>query len=127
MLEIPLPRINDCGLADYPPGGGKLGPRTLPDFEFLWMERGECLWEFDGHTEICPPGSVLLCPPGMRDTWTWDPDRITRHGFVHFDFAADSAIVRFFWDEVLVFVDFVAHFGWASGFRITTVVETASD
>lgn len=85
MIELPQPTINDCGLADYPPGG-RLGPRTLADHELLWVERGECQWEFDGRTELCPPGSVLLCPPGMRDTWTWDPARVTRHGFVHFDF-----------------------------------------
>ncbi len=84
MIEIPPLRINDCGLADYP-SGGRLGPRTLPDHEIIWIERGECRWEFDGRVENCPPGSVLLCPPGMRDTWIWDPDRITRHGFVHFD------------------------------------------
>ncbi len=86
MIELPALHINDCGLADYPPGGS-LGPRMLPDHEIVWIERGECRWEFSGRAEICPPGSVLLCPPGMRDTWIWDPARITRHGYVHFDFA----------------------------------------
>ncbi len=89
MHSLPAVTINDCGLADYP-AGGRLGPRLLGDFEILWIERGECRWEFAGRVEICRPGSVLLCSPGMRDSWIWDPDRTTRHGFVHFDLSAAS-------------------------------------
>ena len=88
MRDIPPLRINDCGIADYPTGG-QLGPRTLPDYEILWIERGNCLWEHDGRVEECRPGSILLCPPGMRDTWFWDPKETTRHGFLHFDFLGD--------------------------------------
>ncbi len=86
-MEVPAVQINDCGIADYP-SGGRLGPRTLPDYEIIWIERGECRWEFDDKQEICRPGSVLLCPPGMVDTWYWDPAETTRHGFLHFDFVA---------------------------------------
>lgn len=89
MIEIPALRINDCGLTDYP-SGGQLGPRTLPDFEILWIERGVCVWEFDGERHECPPGSVLMCPPGMVDTWFWDTTQMTRHGFLHFDFMDGS-------------------------------------
>ncbi len=85
METLPPVRINDCGLADYP-SGGRLGPRVLSDYEILWIERGECRWEYAGRFEICRPGSVLLCPPRLRDVWVWDPVRTTRHGFVHFDF-----------------------------------------
>ncbi len=85
MIEIPSLRITDCGLADYP-AGGSLGPRLMPDFEILWIERGECRWEFDGSSQACPPGSVLMCTPGMTDTWYWDPEAMTRHGYVHFEF-----------------------------------------
>ncbi len=95
MISMPPLRINDCGLADYP-SGGRLGPRRLGDHEILWVERGECRWEFDGRVEICRPGSVLLCPPGMRDVWVWDPIQTTRHGYVHFDFVEpfDSELPR---------------------------------
>lgn len=89
MIEIPSLRINDFGLADYP-SGGVLGPRTMPDYEILWIERGECRWEFDGESHPCPPGSVLMCTPGMRDTWRWDPAQMTRHGYVHFEFLRES-------------------------------------
>ena len=85
MIEIPPLRINDCGLADYP-AGGLLGPRVMPDYEILWIERGECRWEIDGESHACPPGSVLICTPGMIDTWYWDPNAMTRHGYLHFEF-----------------------------------------
>ena len=88
---LPCVRINDCGLADYP-SGGRLGPRVLADYEILWIERGECRWEFGGQVRICRPGSVLLCPPGMRDVWVWDAEQTTRHGFVHFDFLEDPGV-----------------------------------
>ncbi len=91
MLEIPPLRINDCGLADYPTGG-QLGPRVMPDYEILWIERGECRWVIDDESQRCPPGSVLLCTPGMRDTWHWDPNAMTRHGFLHFEFLEDTDI-----------------------------------
>ena len=85
MIEIPRLRINDCGLANYP-SGGKLGPRKLPDYEILWVERGVARWETGGKTQECPPGSIVLCPPGMVDTWHWDESQMTRHGYLHFEF-----------------------------------------
>ena len=91
MIEIPTLRINDCGLADYP-SGGTLGPRVMPDYEILWIERGECRWQFEGKSHACPPGSVLMCTPGMVDTWRWDPDAMTRHGYLHFEFLGDTRI-----------------------------------
>ncbi len=91
MIEVPPLRINDCGLVDYP-CGGVLGPRTMPDFEIVWIERGECHWEFDGESHPCSAGSVALCTPGMRDTWRWDPARMTRHGYVHFEILGESEL-----------------------------------
>ena len=87
MIEIPSLQINDCGLADYPMGGS-LGPRTLPDYEILWIERGLATWDIEGgETWECGPGSVLVCPPGMVDTWHWHRDQATRHGYLHFEFS----------------------------------------
>ncbi len=91
MKTLPAVRINDCGLADYPPGS-VLGPRTVPDHEILWIERGECRWESGEETQTCPPGSVMMCPPGMVDRWVWDPHNVTRHGYLHFDFIGDPPI-----------------------------------
>ncbi|MEM9305306.1 MAG: AraC family transcriptional regulator [Pseudomonadota bacterium] len=85
VSDIPPLQINDFGLANYPPGSA-LGRRKLRDHEILWIERGDCRWEPDGERHHCPPGTVMLCTPGMIDTCVWDPRSITRHGFVHFEF-----------------------------------------
>ncbi|MEL7536588.1 MAG: AraC family transcriptional regulator [Pseudomonadota bacterium] len=91
MIDIPPLKITDCGLADYP-SGGSLGPRLMPDYEILWIERGECRWELAGESHVCPPGSVLICKPGSTDTWFWDPDEMTRHGYLHFEFRDNATI-----------------------------------
>lgn len=83
-MELPEPQINGSGITDYP-RGTSLGPRTLKDYEFVWIERGDCVWEVDGNTVACPPGTVVLCKPGMRDRFRWDPVRTTRHGYIHFE------------------------------------------
>ena len=84
MIEIPNPRITGYGLADYPPGA-TFGPRTSPDYEFVWIERGDCRWQVGGETHNCPPGTVMLCRPGTADAFTWDPVCMTRHGYIHFE------------------------------------------
>jgi AraC-like DNA-binding protein len=71
------------GLTIYPPGA-TFGPRTLRDFEFVWIVDGQARCHFDGVEVPAPPGTVLLGRPGMRDHYIWDPQRHTRHGFVHF-------------------------------------------
>lgn len=85
MSEIPELRITQYGLADYPPGA-ILGPRTLSDYEIVWIERGDCIWEANGEAHSCPVGTVVLCQPGFVDEFTWDPLRMTRHGYLHFEF-----------------------------------------
>lgn len=91
MIDISPLKINDCGLADYP-SGGRLGPRTMIDYEVVWIERGLCHWECDGQMIECPPGTVLICQPGMIDTWHWDPSQVTRHGYLHFEFLHNNNI-----------------------------------
>ncbi len=71
------------GLATYP-AGSTFGPRTLGDYEFVWILDGEVVWRCDGADVPAPAGTLLLGRPGMRDGFTWDPTRPTRHGFVHF-------------------------------------------
>lgn len=70
-------------LATYP-AGATFGPRTLRDFEFVWVLDGDVVWHQDGHDHQAPPGTLILARPGMTDGFTWDPRRATRHGFVHF-------------------------------------------
>lgn len=82
--------FNGHGLAFYPPGA-TFGPRTLRDFEFVWIVDGEVVWECDGQRHPAPTGTVLLARPGMRDAFVWDPARQTRHGYVHFSYQAHGA------------------------------------
>ena len=71
------------GLAVYP-AGASFGPRTINEFEFVWIVDGEVAWTVDGVEHATPPGTVSLIRPGMRDSYRWDPRRDSRHGFVHF-------------------------------------------
>ena len=89
-MDLPEPQINGSGITDYP-RGTSLGPRLLKDYEFVWIERGDCVWEVDGNTVACPPGTVVLCKPGMRDRFRWDPSRTTRHGYIHFEIPDPSS------------------------------------
>jgi AraC family transcriptional regulator len=69
----------------YPPGA-TYGPRTLQDFELVWVTSGSARWHWiDGHRELTlRPGALLLARPGMRDELHWNPSVPTRHGYVHF-------------------------------------------
>jgi AraC family transcriptional regulator len=72
-----------AGMAVYPPGS-TFGPRTLHDYEFVWITAGNVQWEVDGETIAAPPGTVLLARPGQHDSFRWDPRHSTRHGYFHF-------------------------------------------
>jgi len=71
------------GLAVYP-AGANFGPRTIGDFELVWIIDGDVTWIADGVEHPAPPGTVTLVRPGMRDSYRWDAKRDSRHGFVHF-------------------------------------------
>ena len=72
------------------PAGATFGPRTLIDFEFVWVVDGDVVWESDGRSHAIPRDALLLGRPGMRDAFTWDPRRPTRHGFLHFAILAGT-------------------------------------
>ena len=84
--------FNNSGLAAYP-AGATFGPRTLRDYEFVWIIAGDVQWEVDGRTHDAPPGTVLLARPGQRDSFRWDPRQRTRHGFFHFHVHQGGAIL----------------------------------
>jgi AraC family transcriptional regulator len=72
-------------VAYYPPGAS-YGPRTLTDFELVWLRTGSAQWHGGGewaHLHL-GPGDLLLIPPGTRDEFRWDREVPTRHGYVHF-------------------------------------------
>jgi AraC family transcriptional regulator len=82
-------------LADYPPGA-EFGPRVLPSFEFVWLLTGSARWQWTrtggerGDT-LLRPGTLALSTPGIRDRYVWDPDRSTRHAYLHFHLDGDPA------------------------------------
>jgi len=74
------------GVVTYP-AGTRFGPRTLHDYELVWVVQGSVRYHIDGHPDTpMEDGSVVLCRPGQTDGFTWDPQHPTRHAFVHFDF-----------------------------------------
>jgi AraC-like DNA-binding protein len=73
-------------IAVYPPGS-TWGPRTLPDFELVWILEGDTVWTCNGTRHAAPPGTMILSRPGTREHYRWDPARQTRHAFVHFTIA----------------------------------------
>jgi AraC family transcriptional regulator len=75
-------------VAHYPPGA-TFGPRTLRDFEFVWLLRGSARW-CEGATSLdLRPGTLLLARPGMRDQFSWDRHRASVHAYVHFSLVGE--------------------------------------
>lgn len=84
--------FNGSGMADYP-AGATFGPRTLGDFEFVWIVEGDVEWQVDGQLIPAPAGTVVLARPGQRDGFRWDPRHRTRHGFFHFNLDQGKAVL----------------------------------
>lgn len=84
-------QITASGVVDYPPGAS-FGPRTMADFEFVWLLTGTARWRVWGQELGLQPGSLALARPGMRDSFEWDRTGMTRHAYVHFSPGADAAV-----------------------------------
>lgn len=80
------------GLAVYP-AGSSFGPRTLVDWEFVWIVDGDAVFISDGREHAAPAGTVILARPGMTDGYRWDARRGSRHGYVHFTLDAAGAAI----------------------------------
>ncbi len=72
------------GIANYP-RGATFGPRSMRDFEFVWIVEGDAEYRMDEQVYPAPEGSIVLCRRGVTDFFRWDASRRTRHGFFHFD------------------------------------------
>ena len=80
-----------CGVATYPPGA-TYGPRVLRDHEFVWMLEGDAEYRRGGppppggggRPPAAPAGGGGGAPPGETDSFRWDRQSRTRHGFFHF-------------------------------------------
>ncbi|MDW8343010.1 MAG: helix-turn-helix domain-containing protein [Verrucomicrobiae bacterium] len=78
--------VTAAGVAVFPPRA-TFGPRTLSDFEFVWIMEGNVVAHFDGQRVEAGPGTVILARPGMTDQYEWDRERRTIHGYFHFTIA----------------------------------------
>ena len=83
-LGITLP--GSFGVASYPPGAS-FGPRSMMDWEFVWLIQGEALYRWGESEVAAAEGSIVLCRPGATDFFQWDRKHRTRHGFFHFGMA----------------------------------------
>lgn len=78
-------------VAHYPPGA-TYGPRTLDDFEFVWLLSGSAWWECAGTRLRLRPGTLLLAQPGMRDHFVWDAERTSSHAYIHFQLSGGTEL-----------------------------------
>lgn len=72
------------GVAGYYPGD-RFGPRTLADFELVWIIQGSAVYEHDGTRHNLAQGDAVLARPGFEETYQWDRKHDSRHAFVHFE------------------------------------------
>jgi AraC family transcriptional regulator len=79
-------------MTDYPPGATH-GPRTLSDFEFIWLVSGSAVLSTSIDEVALDVGVLYLVGPGRRHLLSWDRDRPTRHGYVHFGIGSDAPAV----------------------------------
>lgn len=70
-------------IADYP-RGARMAPRTIDDFELVWMLRGQARLVLADRELTLTPGRLLLVPPGVEHAFVWDERRSCRHGYLHF-------------------------------------------
>jgi AraC-like DNA-binding protein len=68
--------------------GDELPTRVLEDYEIVLMLEGTASYRLEGKMHKVPPGGIILARPGFREEYAWDPQRRTRHAYLHFDFAA---------------------------------------
>ncbi len=96
-LLDPLPGVGVGGagvvqVIDYAPGSS-FGPRRLVDHELVWLLAGSATWtvhrpgaraDLVGQAPLTlRPGTLLLAPSGVTDSFRWDPEHPTRHVWAH--------------------------------------------
>lgn len=67
----------------YQPGES-LPPRTLTDYELVYIIRGEVSYTYDNTTVSVSPGTLILGHPEGREQYRWDTSKPTRHAYFHF-------------------------------------------
>jgi AraC-like DNA-binding protein len=70
-------------VAEFPPGT-RLPWRRIDDHELVWLLQGRAVVRFESHSWELGADEVVLLAPGVLHEFAWDPERTTRHGYVHF-------------------------------------------
>jgi AraC family transcriptional regulator len=83
-------------VADYP-AGASFGPRSLADYEFVWVLQGSAVWTVhqtgptgdlvSSSERPLRPGTLALAHAVTVDSYHWDPARVSTHAYVHFQLA----------------------------------------
>lgn len=75
--------ITGFGRAVYPPGA-TYGPRRLGDHILVWSESHTFVACCNGQTHEVTPGVFFFALKGSFDSYVWDPQKRSRHGYIHF-------------------------------------------
>ncbi|MBC7808969.1 MAG: helix-turn-helix transcriptional regulator [Akkermansiaceae bacterium] len=89
MLSFDLDITSGFQVATYP-AGATFGPRSLRDYEMVWMIEGDAEYRKGEIVFDAPQGSIVLCQPNTHDFFRWDPRRRTRHGWFHFHLLGET-------------------------------------
>jgi AraC-like DNA-binding protein len=65
--------------------GETLGPRTMSDYELVWIIEGQVTYRLGDVDHDASPGTVILAQPGFVERYTWDRRHTTRHAYFHID------------------------------------------
>jgi AraC-like DNA-binding protein len=83
MDDLRVQLSGAVGVATYP-AGATFGPRRMAEWEWVWLIDGHARYTHDGTEHDAPPGSLVLCRPGV-DVFEWDTKSRTRHAYFHFE------------------------------------------
>ncbi|HVX47536.1 MAG TPA: helix-turn-helix transcriptional regulator [Mycobacteriales bacterium] len=87
--ELTVQTASRPDIALYP-AGATFGPRTLSDYEFVWLLSGSAEWVINTERHALHPGVLSLARPGPADTYRWDARTNSTHAYVHFTFAPSN-------------------------------------
>lgn len=62
----------------------EMAPRTMFDYELVYLQEGTITYGVNGQEFVLPPGSAILGCPGFIENYRWDTAAKTRHGYFHF-------------------------------------------
>ena len=85
VLKVERPAV-----AQYPPGA-TLAKRTIDDHELVWPLQGRAVFSSNSGDTALAADELLLVPPGLPHSFSWDPRRTSRHGYLHFSLGPADA------------------------------------